>query len=107
MYSVPAAHFPPARLPVLHASLVATQPLSGLWRYHQECTCTCPVGLHIETKVTTLTELLGLKGYCIIFGIQYLYVSKGISQVFVDLITFLRFTQIFFTTCGQVLQLIP
>lgn len=30
MFSVPATHFPPARLPVLHASLTATQPLLGL-----------------------------------------------------------------------------
>lgn len=65
MFSVPAAHFLPAHLPVLHAFLAATQPLSGLWRYHLECTCTCPFGLHTESTVTTLSELLRLKSHCI------------------------------------------
>lgn len=109
IFSVPVAHFLLAHLPVLHTSLVATQPLSGLWQYHQECTCTCPVGLHIESKVTTLTKLLRLKKVTALFfsRFQYLYVSTGITQVFVDLETFLRFMQILFTTFGQVLQLIP
>lgn len=34
---------------------------------------------------------------------MYLYVSMGISQVFVDLVTFLKFMQILFTPFGQVL----
>lgn len=107
MSSVPEAHFLPAHLPVLHDSLAATPPLSDLWQYHLECTCTCPVELHVGPKVKTLPESLGLKMHCIIFVFRYLYVSTGITQLFVDLVTFLRFAQILFTAFGQVLQLIP
>lgn len=57
--------------------------------------------------VTIVPELLGVKVHWIIFSFRHLYVSKGITQVFVDLVTFLRFMQILFTSFSKVLQLIP